>query len=74
MGFRLGMRPRSGADRPHLLVTRHRSQADYEREARRMLADGWRMSGWQRLEDTSAGAIIATWVRDDEGTAENAGG
>jgi hypothetical protein len=64
MGFRLGLRQRSGADRPHLLVTRHRSQADYEREARRMLADGWRMSGWQRLEGTDG--VIATWVRDDE--------
>ena len=47
---------------PHLQVSRYGSQAEYERDARRMLADGWRMSGWQRLED---GAMIATWVRDE---------
>jgi len=67
MGFRLGLRQRSGADRPHLLVSRYRSQSDYERDARRMLADGWRMSGWQRLEpDSAPDVIIATWVREEE--------
>jgi len=75
MGFLLGLRHRSRADRPHLQVSRYRTQADYERDARRMLADGWRMSGWQRLEGTEAAApgmrpqpadtIIATWVRED---------
>ena len=68
MGFRLGLRQRSRADKPHLLVSRYRSQADYERDARRMLADGWRMSGWQRLEpDAAPDVIIATWVREEEG-------
>ncbi|HEX6493260.1 MAG TPA: hypothetical protein VF112_07085 [Candidatus Dormibacteraeota bacterium] len=67
MGFRLGLRQRSHADRPHLLVARYRSQADYERDARRMLADGWKMSGWQRLEpDAAPDVIIATWVRGEE--------
>ena len=75
MGFRLGLRHRPREDRPHLLVTRHRTQAEYERDARRMLADGWRMSGWQRLDrsrqaggeqrEQSADTIIATWVRED---------
>jgi hypothetical protein len=66
MGFRLGLRQRSRADRPDLVVTRHRSQEEYERDVRRMLADGWRMSGWQRLEPGSApDAIIATWVRQE---------
>jgi len=62
MGFRLGLRQRSRPEQPHLQVSRYRSQADYERDARRMLADGWRMSGWQRLDD---GTMIATWVRDE---------
>jgi hypothetical protein len=75
MGFRLGLRHRSRVDRPHLLVSRYRTQAEYERDARRMLADGWRMSGWQRLDlsappggeqrEQSADTIIATWVRED---------
>jgi hypothetical protein len=66
MGFRLGLRQRTRGDRPHLLVTRYRSQSDYERDARRMLADGWRMSGWQRLDAAAApDVIIATWVRED---------
>jgi hypothetical protein len=31
-----------------------------------MLADGWRMSGWQRLDPEAApDLIIATWVRED---------
>ena len=67
MGFRLSLRQRTRADRPHLLVTRYRSQSDYERDARRMLADGWRMSGWQRLDEASApDVIIATWVREED--------
>jgi hypothetical protein len=67
MGFRLGLRQRSRAERPHLLVSRYRSQSDYERDARRMLADGWKMSGWQRLDpDAAPDVIIATWVRDEE--------
>ena len=67
MGFRLGQRQRSRAERPHLLVSRYRSQSDYERDARRMLADGWRMSGWQRLDEASApDVIIATWVREED--------
>jgi hypothetical protein len=66
MGFRFGLRQRSRADRPHLLVSRYRSQSDYERDARRMLADGWRMSGWLRLEASSApDVIVATWERED---------
>lgn len=66
MGFRLGLRQRSRADRPDLMVTRYRSQEEYERDVRRMLADGWRMSGWQRLDPRSApDAIIATWVRQE---------
>jgi hypothetical protein len=40
MGFHVGVRHRSTMDLPHLLVTRHRTQAEYERDARRMLADG----------------------------------
>ena len=67
MGFRLGLRQRSRAERPHLLVSRYRSQSDYERDARRMLADGWRMGGWQRLDEASApDVIIATWVREED--------
>jgi hypothetical protein len=67
MGFRLGLRHRTRADQPNLLVTRYRSQSDYERDARRMLADGWRMSGWQRLDPQAApDVIIATWVRGEE--------
>ncbi len=66
MGFRFGLSQRFRADRPHLLVSRYRSQSDYERDARRMLADGWRMSGWQRLEASSApDVIVATWERED---------
>jgi hypothetical protein len=75
MGFRLGLRHRSRTDRPHLQVSRYRTQEEYERDARRMIADGWRMSGWQRLESTEPAApstraqspdtIIATWIRDD---------
>jgi len=53
MGFRLGLRPRSPATRPHLQVSRYRSVPAYERDARRMLAKGWRMSGWQRLEQAT---------------------
>lgn len=67
MGFLLGLRRRSRMDPPDLQVTRHRSQADYERDARRMLADGWRISGWQRLEaGASPDVIVATWVRAEE--------
>jgi hypothetical protein len=75
MGFRLGLRQRPRVDRPHLLVSRYRTQAEYERDARRLLADGWRMSGWQRLDlsipaggeprEPSGDTIIATWVRED---------
>lgn len=66
MGFRLGLRQRSRADRPDLLVTRYRSQSDYERDARRMLADGFRMSGWRRLEAADGpDVMMATWERED---------
>lgn len=66
MGFRLGLRQRSHAARPHLLVARYRSQSDYERDAERMLADGFRMSGWQRLEPADApDVMVATWERED---------
>jgi hypothetical protein len=66
MGFRLGARRGSTADRPDLVVTRYRSQGEYERDVRRKLADGWRMSGWQRLDAAAApDVIIATWVRQE---------
>jgi hypothetical protein len=66
MGFRLGLRQRSRADRPDLMVTRYRSQEEYERDVPRKLADGWRMSGWQRLDpDSAPDVIIASWVRQE---------
>ena len=67
MGFRLGARRRSTTDRPDLVVTRYRSQAEYERDVRRKLDDGWRMSGWQRLDaDPASDLIVATWVRPED--------
>jgi hypothetical protein len=48
------------------MVTRYRSQEEYERDVPRKLADGWRMSGWQRLDpDSAPDVIIASWVRQE---------